>query len=1125
MSNPRATFFALIVQIDYFCSIEFIFLFTFLILHNMKRILLPLAAVLCLTATADAQKLVPQQKINAAELKATLNPSDVTFLATPNTVDGLFDGVAPAAALPARRAPLARLDAAEVDTVSYFAVAQSFHNGYTFNYEGGDIFTYNVGLALDGTKATFTNLFNMLAASADSYYQSYDYPVDGVYDADAKTITIATGTTGVACGNYMGGYYTAMLLAGTVNETGTLTPAEELVFDVTVNEDGTIATITSRTSFLARYDYGNIRVYKSFTAVLPNAEVANVITFTESIDFGECFVGTSSTKGFQLINTGGKDADFVIELEAEDDAFTSAVTGGTVPAQGTLDLSFDFLANKAGAYEGIVTITYDNGAGESTLVVDLAGSAKDYPDYSAVIKSGNFTATTGIEYPFEIVPLEDGTIVASSTTYGAYGSSWLNLAFSVPEGKLATVAWKGVSNNVSYWYYNAGGYFIDTLNGAKASFQGANEDMSGNWEFAPGDHFIRFQYDGNYYSGLAENRLYVYDIEYTEATLNADSAAVLTPEVALGNAILPVGGTVTKNGFITVKNLGANALTISSVTSDNEEFTADISGLTEAATMQEVNIPIAMEAKASGEKSATYTIVTSAGTFTAQVTASVMDMPDFASLVVEGAEYITSWTMNESYPFVIVDGKATNKNAGDNSAYATAYFQMDLTVPEGKIAYVTWDGQMWGRPITEGSYEYQYSSYATYNVSHPMTSGSKTAYGSDGADASSDVFANDPFWADYLACIPGKHYYQWGWYHNGDGTVPEGDKIEISNIRIKVSDFNETGVELLDPEVTFEDTYVGPNRYKTAVVRLHNTGSNALSVSAINGEAPFYGIETTEVAQFNKIINVTLWFYPEEAGTYDGKVTITTSAGDVEVVCHGTALDPAAEGFILLGDFEDDAAGWTAADPDGDGETWNLGSNLWGDRPEYCHSGSQCLASISYSNYLGAIEPDNWTLSPIISMPADGSATLSYYIAAFSPSRWAEHYSLYIAEYDAEAGLDIQQVALTDPVCSETLTEEAGAMDGWQYREVDMADYMGKQIVLLFRHHDCNGQYIIRLDDVNILHVQQPDAIRSIDAVEAPEAVQIYTVDGRKANGMVNGINIVRKNNADGSVSVQKIMK
>ncbi len=1091
----------------------------------MKRILLPLAAVLCLTATAEAQQLVPQQKINAAELKATLNPSDVTFLATPNTVEGLFDGAAPAATRPARRAPLARLDAAEVDTVPYFAVAQSCHNGYTFNYEGGDIFTYNVGLALDGTKATFTNLFDMEASSAGSYFQSYDYPVDGVYDAEAKTITIATGTAGVACGNYMGGYYTAMLVAGTVSETGALTPAEELVFDLTINEDGTIATITSRTAFLARYTYGNIRVYKSFTAVLPNPEVANVITFTESIDFGECFVGTSASKGFQLINTGGKDADFVIELEAEDDAFTSAVTGGTVPAQCTLDLSFDFLANKAGEYEGIVTITYDNGAGESTLVVDLAGAAKDYPDYSPVIKSGNFTATTGIEYPFEIVTLEDGTQVATSTTYGAYGSSWLNLAFSVPEGKLATVAWKGVSNNVSYWYYNAGGYFIDTLNGAKASFTGADEDMSGDWEFAPGEHFIRFQYDGSYYSGLAENRLYVYDIEYTEAVLNADSAALLTPEVSLGNAILPIGGTVAKNGSITLKNLGGNDLVISSVTSDNEEFTADISGLASTATMQEVNIPIAMEAKVSGEKTATYTIVTSAGTFTAQVTASVMDMPDFGSLVVEGAEYITSWSVNEAYPFVIVDGKATNKNAGDNSEYSTASFQMNLSIPEGKLAYVSWDGQMWGRPVVEGSYDHYYSSYTVITASHPMTSGTKQAYGSDGADASSDVFANDEFWADYLACIPGNHSYQWGWFHNGDGTVPEGDKVEISNIRIKLQDFNPDGVEVLNPEVTFEDTYVGYNRYKTATVTLHNTGSNTLSVGEITGEAPFYGIETTYTAQFNKTIDVTLWFYPEEAGTYDGKVVISTSAGDVEVICHGTALDPAAEGFILLGDFEDDAAGWATADPDGDGETWDLGSNLWGDRPEYCHSGSQCLASISFSNYLGAIEPDNWTLSPVISMPAEGGATLSYYVAAFSPYRWAEHYSLYIAEYDAEAGIDVQQVALTEPVCSETLLEEAGAMDGWQYREFDMADYMGKDILLLFRHHDCNGQYIIRLDDVNIVSVKQPDAIRSIEAVEAANAAQIYTIDGRKANGMVNGVNIVRRNNADGSVSVQKVMK
>ena len=127
-----------------------------------------------------------------------------------------------------------------VDTVQYFAIAQSFHKNYVFNYEGGEIFNYNVGLAIDGTKATFTNLFNMYEASLSSWSRCYDYPVEGVYDAEAGTITIPTTVNGIVCGDY-GGYYDAMLLAGEISEGGTLTPAEELVFNVTTGEDGQIA--------------------------------------------------------------------------------------------------------------------------------------------------------------------------------------------------------------------------------------------------------------------------------------------------------------------------------------------------------------------------------------------------------------------------------------------------------------------------------------------------------------------------------------------------------------------------------------------------------------------------------------------------------------------------------------------------------------------------------------------------------------------------------------------------------------------------------------------------------------------------------------------------------------------
>lgn len=1100
-------------------------LFHLIILNLMKRSLLTLAVLLSMASVGQAQKLVPDtQKFPAQALKATYNSCDVSFIAPIDRVSG-FEADAPRElkAAPVRKAHLPLLGAtASTDTVSYFAVAQSYHSNYQFKPEGGDIFGYNIGLCIDGNTATFTNLFNMLASSTE-WSKSYDYPVEGVYNAEAGTITIPTTTAGIPCGSYSSGYYEAMLVAGEVSSNGVMTPAEELVFNLTYDEAGNVATVTAASSFAARYTYGNIVVYKSFTANIPQEGVSNVMTFTESVDFGEAFVGTANTASFMLINNGGADADFVIELEAEDDAFTCSVDGGTVPALGTLNLDFSFLAEKAGSYEGIVTITYETGSGEASLVVDLAGSAIDYPDYSGAVESGDFTFTTIYGLPFEPVTLEDGTQAAMSGCHGQYGSSWLNMAFTVPEGKIATVAWKGMSYNVSSWYCSAG-YFIDTLNGAAYSNNGDGVDMSGSYEFAPGEHFIRYQYDCNRYTGLEDNRMYVYGITYTESTLNADSAAIITPVVALGNGVLPMGGSVTKNGTIVLKNLGANNLTVTNVTSDNADFTCDLSGLTPVATMQQLNIPVALEAKNDGDHKANITIETNAGTFTAEVTAHIIPMPDFNSLVVEGAEYITNWSMNEEQPFVIVDGHARNLNAGDNSVYSTAWFKMDLTIPEGKLAYVSWKGVCAGRPVVEGSYDHYYSSYLNVEMSHPMVSGTKSYW--ETTDASSDGFANDEYWADYLACVPGNHYYKWGWYHNGDGSAPEGDFVEIWDIQIHVIDFEEYNVELLTEEANFEPTFVGYNRYTTTTVRLRNIGSAPLQILGYaEGSAPFYGIDNTFPTQFNKTVDLTLWFYPTEPGEYNGEITIQTSAGDVVVPCHGVARDAAAEGIILAGDFEDDAYGWSAVDLDQDGETWDLGSNLWGDRPEYCHGGSQCLASVSLSNWLGAVEPDNWTLSPIISLPEDVTTTLSYYVAAFSPKSWLEHYSLYVVEYSELEGLDVATVAAeVEPIISETMTEEAGQMDGWQYREFSLADYAGKDVVLCFRHHDCNGQYLFRLDDVFVTMDQLPVGVSAISD-NAKQQVEVYAVDGRKLNAATEGLNIVRTRQADGSVKAVKVMK
>ena len=133
--------------------------------------------------------------------------------------------------------------------------------------------------------------------------------------------------------------------------------------------------------------------------------------------------------------------------------------------------------------------------------------------------------------------LSDGTRVARSGTHGQATSSKLNVEFKVPEGSIGVFSWKGVSTNISQWYQNAGGYFIDNADAAAKSITGT-EDFSDAIEFAPGKHSVRFQYDGTYYTGLEDNNLYVYDLELASAPAESDVVVLETPEIDLGNFML-----------------------------------------------------------------------------------------------------------------------------------------------------------------------------------------------------------------------------------------------------------------------------------------------------------------------------------------------------------------------------------------------------------------------------------------------------------------------------------------------------------------------------------------------------------------------------------------------------------
>ena len=329
----------------------------------------------------------------------------------------------------------------------------------------------------------------------------------------------------------------------------------------------------------------------------------------------------------------------------------------------------------------------------------------------------------------------------------------------------------------------------------------------------------------------------------------------------------------------------------------------------------------------------------------------------------------------------------------------------------------------------------------------------------------------------------------------------------------------------------FAPTYVGPDRYTTATVQLKNIGSQILSVESITGESensPFYGIVPegyNNQVQYNNTVTLTLWFYPsetvEEDTEYTDNVIIKTNAGDFKVPVKGVAKS--SKGILLVGDFEDFANGWTLYDRDGDGRNWSLGSGLWGTVPEYCHSGQQCLGSISGSNYDGNLEPDNWTFSFGFTVPEEG-AVLTWYAAAHHHERYAENYSVYVEEDFSDAS----KLGDLTPVFTETLPAEAA--DEWQFHSIDLKDYAGKTVYLAFRHHDCTGQYILKLDDVFVYTSEKwNDITTGINATANGSSSDVvsreyFNAAGQRVDRPVNGINIVRQTMKDGSVKSVKFM-
>ena len=203
--------------------------------------------------------------------------------------------------------------------------------------------------------------------------------------------------------------------------------------------------------------------------------------------------------------------------------------------------------------------------------------------------------------------------------------------------------------------------------------------------------------------------------------------------------------------------------------------------------------------------------------------------------------------------------------------------------------------------------------------------------------------------------------------------------------------------------------------------------------------------------------------YVFEAGkTYEFKVRLQGQNDWVDVVISdgGDTPDPTptpgGDEDVLVGwyfESQSEVNEWTFVDKDGDGYNWD-----WNELYEapVAYEGAGCIYSNSFVNYFGAVNPDNWAISPEFTIPANASsATLSWYAAPQDPDYPGEHYGVYVGTG-------------TDTANYTQLFEETISYSDYKNTTVDLTAYAGQTIRVAFRHFNCTDMFILNLDQVEV---------------------------------------------------------
>ena len=178
-------------------------------------------------------------------------------------------------------------------------------------------------------------------------------------------------------------------------------------------------------------------------------------------------------------------------------------------------------------------------------------------------------------------------------------------------------------------------------------------------------------------------------------------------------------------------------------------------------------------------------------------------------------------------------------------------------------------------------------------------------------------------------------------------------------------------------------------------------------------------------------------------------------------------------------DFESGLpTGWTILDANNDGWTWTTTSNIPSTWTYYAslsldwyHNGSNAICSGSYINGVGALNPDEYLISPQVAI--NNGSTFSFWAAATDASYPADHFGVFVSTSGTNPS-DFTSVQ------EWTLTAKNGGTNGgkasrdgngaklgtWYNYSVNLSDYAGQNVYIAIRHFNCYDQYIMCVDDM-----------------------------------------------------------